>query len=233
MSKLWNKALDFERERLEGRIEQLAKYGALSLKQRVARQRELQANDLRMVENLASFSAEELRQMRILEIGGVRCVSQALFAIKTRLKIALDPLADLWHRYAVTDDTCDYVCGIGENIPLQRNRVDLCWCANVIDHTLSPLRVLQEIRRVLSDDGVLVISCNVFGNWVRPLFPILNRLDSGHPHHFIEATFRQLVAKEFNIQARFASGWGRIYSLKVLLGVICGGREVIFRCSPK
>lgn len=233
MSERWHKALEVQQGRLEGHIEHLAQHGAPSMEQRIARKQRLQANDLKMVENLASVSAEELKQMRILEIGGLRCVTGALFTIKTKMKIAMDPLVDLWYRYAVVDDTCDYIGGVGEYIPLKRNSVDLCWCANVIDHTSSPPSVLREIRRVLSDNGILVISCNVYGNWTRPLFPIFNRLDGGHPHHFTEASFRRLLTREFDIHGRFAVKWGKIYSLKVLLGAICGGRSVTFRCTPK
>ena len=233
MSERWYKALEVQQGRLERHVAHLAQHGAPSREQRIATQQRLQANDLKMVKNLASVPIQKLKQMRILEIGGVRCVSQALFAIKTRLKIVLDPLADLWHRYAVIDHTCDYVCGVGENIPLQRNSMDLCWCANVIDHVLSPPSILREIRRVLSNDGVLVISCNVYSTWTRPLFPIFDRLDGGHPHHFTEASFRQLLTREFDIRARFAAKWGKIENIKVLFGIACGAKVITFRCTPR
>lgn len=233
MSEHWRRAVEVQRKRLEGHIKHLAQDGRSSMEQQLVAKRNLQVNDLKKVENLASVSAEELKQMRILEIGGLRCVTGALFTIKTRVKIAMDPLIDLWHRYDVVDDTCDYICGVGEGIPLKPNSVDLCWCANVIDHVSLPLNVLREIRRVLSNDGKLVISCNVYSRWARPLFPIFDRLDGGHPHHFTAASFRQLLMKEFDIQAIFPTERGEIRKWKELLGVIFGLRSATFQCIPR
>ena len=227
-----------------------AKRRLLSLEQRVAFIRETRPMNVRLAEESALVPAKDSATMPIVEIGG-DTIDAVFPDLGQLVKVIIDPLADIWWQ---PEGTCGYVKGVGEELPLFDRSVGLCICTNTIDHVMSPPSMLEEIRRVLSDEGTLIISCNVFSRWVSPLFFLLNRLDRPHPHHFAEGSFESLVAREFDIEARFVTtafagpessgAWHtandlklllqrRINNPKVILAVACGLREVHFRCSPK
>jgi len=181
-----------------------------------------------------SLSEEELKQMSILEIGGP-VVEDAFDDINIPLKISLDPLFP-FSRLHLQDHPCQRVKGIGEYLPLRDRSIDLCWCANTIDHTLSPLSVLKEIRRVLIEQGTLIISCNVFATWTKPAFPVFNALDSPHPHHFTLTDIRSLIKSEFEIQQEWemkTDHWLSLaQNLKENFARLVGIRYLYWRCTP-
>jgi SAM-dependent methyltransferase len=196
---------------------------------------------LGLIEKYTGVPVEQLSQLRMLEIGGV-VTAVGLLGTQTPLKISLDPLItstcfepELYH--IVRDGTLQNVQAVAEHTPLSDNSVDLCWISNVIDHTSSPPAVIREIRRVLTDEGILIISCNAFPEWSRPLFPIFDRLDGPHPHHFTERTLRTLIENEFNIVTKFLRPLSRpileFRSWKDTLGAAFAVRNVWFRCTPR
>ena len=50
-----------------------------------------------------------------------------------------------------------------EKLPVDSNLYDVVICTDVLEHTLSPMNALNEIGRVLKNDGVAVISVPNFG----------------------------------------------------------------------
>lgn len=182
-----------------------------------------------------SLPEEELKHMRILEVGG-RVVESAFDSVSIPPKLVLDPLLPFARLVGQQDKSCHRVRGVGEYLPLPDKSMDLCWCANTIDHTFSPIAVLREIWRILDDRGILVISCNVFPTWTRPLFPIFNILDTPHPHHFTVAGFRTLLKRQFEIQREFEAK--RVHrlslarDLKKNIAQVIGVRYVYFHCTP-
>ena len=158
----------------------------------------------RNIEHMCKYTAlseDELKRMRILEIGGT--VVESAFDFDSgniAPKLSLDPLFPFARITSKHGNCCHRVRGIAEYLPLPDKSINLCWCANVIDHALNPISVLEEIRRVMVDSGMLVISCNVFPLWTKPFFPMFNILDLPHPHHFTRAGFRTLVRREFEIK---------------------------------
>lgn len=61
--------------------------------------------------------------------------------------------------------------GVGENIPLSQNTVDLVVCHTVIEHVQDVELVISEIARVLSPDGILHLDAP---NYVWPYEPHLH-----------------------------------------------------------
>lgn len=181
-----------------------------------------------------SLSEEELKHMRILEIGGA-VVERAFDSVSIPPKLVLDPLFPFGRLLGQRDKSCHRVRGIGESLPLPDKSVDLCWCANTIDHTFSPVAVLGEIWRVLDDRGILIISCHLFPIWTKPLFSIFNTLDTPHPHHFTVAQFRTLLKHQFEIQKEFEVKLVRrlssAHNLKNNVAVVMGMRYIYFRCT--
>lgn len=182
-----------------------------------------------------SLSEQELKQMRILEIGGA-VVEKAFDSVSISPKLVLDPLLPFARLVGQQDKSCHRVRGVGECLPLPDKSIDLCWCANTIDHTISPVVVLGEIRRVLDDQGILVISCNLFPTWTKPLFPLFSVLDTPHPHHFTITEFRTLLKRYFQIQREFEVNSVRrlslVRGLKNNIATVIRVRYVYFHCSP-
>jgi glycosyltransferase involved in cell wall biosynthesis/SAM-dependent methyltransferase len=84
--------------------------------------------------------------------------------LRASRKIGIDPLLpvyrDLWDLEA---HNCEYLADQGERTSLPDGTADVVICLNVLDHVQSPAAVLQEIRRILKDDGELFLSLDLEG----------------------------------------------------------------------
>jgi SAM-dependent methyltransferase len=190
--------------------------------------------------NHTSLSAEELKHLRILEIGGP-VIEDAFNDADIPLKVVLDPL----FLFGQQSRCCHRVRGVGEFLPLSDRSMDLCWITNVIDHTADPIAVLTEIQRVLDESGILIISCNIFPSWIKPLFPLFNYFDTPHPHHFTVRGLRTLLEREFIIQQERVTGilnpsslrWDArlslAHNLKRKIAGVMRVKYIYFRCIAR
>jgi SAM-dependent methyltransferase len=182
-----------------------------------------------------SFSAKELENMKILEIGGP-VVERAFDNPMLPVKIILDPLLPFKRFIGHNDKCCIRVRAMGEYLPIADNSIDLCWCANTIDHTMLPNVVFSETRRILNHNGTYVVSSHLFPNWMKPFFPILHIIDSPHPHHFTYGYFQLLLKQNFTICNVFEVEWPRVRftlrSLKSNIAKFGGVKELYFICKP-
>ncbi len=181
------------------------------------------------------LNEDELKRLKILEIGGAT-VERAFDEVGIPPKISIDPLFPFGRLVGQNDSSCHRVRAMGEYLPLPDNIMDLCWCANTIDHVYRPAAVLDEIWRVLQSRGRLVISCHAFPAWLKPLYPLLNAVDAPHPHHFTRTGLRDLLGQRFEIQKEFTADFGLRFPLlkhrKVNAAVILGIEYVFFHCVP-
>ena len=82
----------------------------------------------------------------------------------------------------------------GESLPFDDGSFDFVCCHNVIDHTQSPIGILQEIHRVLKAGCSLFLTLHTFSFVGRMKFEILRKLQPDkmifvcHPHSFQHAT---------------------------------------------
>jgi SAM-dependent methyltransferase len=192
--------------------------------------------------NDTSLSEEELKHLRILEIGGP--VLEAAFNdADIPLKVVLDPLFPFGQTFSQQSRCCQHVRGVGEFLPLSSySSIDLCYITNVIDHTADPVAVLTEIRRVLNESGVLIISSNIFPSWIKPLFPLFDYFDRPHPHHFTGGGLRTLLEREFIIQEertarilspsslRWDARLSLAHNLKRKIAGVIKVKYIFFRC---
>lgn len=223
MNNRWRKA-----QKAEAAFAGYKKLHSQELTDRVRRQ------NLEHMCKYTSLSEQELKDRRILEIGGQ--VTEIAFSDRTvSPKIIIDPLFPFKRRLGPDDKCCDRLRGVGEYLPLPNRSIDLCWCTNVIDHTSSPLVVLEEIQRVLDDQGILIISCNLFPTYMKPFFPLFNIFDRPHPHHFSVVGFRTLLERYFRIQKEFtvdsAFRVSLAHNLKTNIAAVIGARYIYFRCT--
>ena len=144
-------------------------------------------------------------QGRVLEIGSgpIGIVS----FLEWGQRYAIDPLED-FYKESPTLTTLRkpgviYMNGTGEHLPYPESFFSLLIIDNVIDHTHSPEKVLQEINRVLENKGLLYMAVNVRTPWGTMIHKLLAALhvDKGHPHSFSKELIRGLViANHFEIR---------------------------------
>jgi 2-polyprenyl-3-methyl-5-hydroxy-6-metoxy-1,4-benzoquinol methylase len=125
----------------------------------------------------------------VLDIGsGPRPVLQRGFVI--------EPLANEYRKIAKEEwwkNIEEFIPGPGEEEILSyENKFDFILCWNAIDHSYEPLKILQNIKNYLKDEGIVVIATDC--KMVK---------DSDHPVLGIEKdNFIKEVEKDFNILLR-------------------------------
>lgn len=128
----------------------------------------------------AAAKVDELiaEDAQVLDVGSGPTAPTGL--LQKGIKFALDPLMVTYAN--VKDHTLPRgpqglvraVAAMGERIPLPDNSIDCCFCTNALDHTLWPMDVLADIRRVLKPKAIFL--CGMF---VRPGFYV-------HARHALE-----------------------------------------------
>jgi SAM-dependent methyltransferase len=102
-------------------------------------------------------------QTRILEVGsGPHGVT---FFYPVGRKVSLDPLARFYRKefeIIQRSSGTSLVEGVGEDLPFSDKAFDCVVSDNVLDHTADALRVLEEIRRMLKDDGLFLLGINLY-----------------------------------------------------------------------
>lgn len=204
--KRWDSAQAYEREhwkRIAGKIaedpeKQLTWYG-------------WKANELEKKLNEVSFKFNK-DSSKVLEIGSgpIGIVSY----LKWGERYTLDPLEDFYKEnpklVAVRDKAVNYLTGGGEVVPFADGSISMVIIDNMLDHVLSPDKVLNEIWRVLSKDGMLYIELNIHTAWGFILHRLLAKLkiDKGHPHSFTAGKIREhLTMHRFAVQHEFINDY--------------------------
>lgn len=77
----------------------------------------------------------------------------------------------------------------GNHYPFPRNTFNYILCADVIEHVQDPIRLLEEIRRILRMNGVLVVST--------PIRVTEEPLDRHHVQEWFPNEFESLCSKVF------------------------------------
>jgi ubiquinone/menaquinone biosynthesis C-methylase UbiE len=112
-------------------------------------------------------------------------------------KIVLKDALELCKK-ARTDDKLDLIVAVGENLPIREQAVDSVVLLVVLDHVLSPAKVIDEVHRVLKHNGRLIIYQSF--SWHKcPLYSILwhlfrmfMRIPNVTPTHTHLFSFREL-----------------------------------------
>ena len=154
-----------------------------------------------------------LSQKTVLSIG-CGCTGD-LAAWPAAVKIAVDPLLYVYQKLGMlvddvpgTSRTMHLSVGI-EELPLLDECVDLVVCRNALDHMPDPRQGLQQVWRLLRQDGVFFVSVDI-GGVPTPDEPIVFSIDS----------LRDLFQEQFDIVAFDTENpphsQGRLCSVRVL-----------------
>lgn len=98
-------------------------------------------------------------ETRVLEVGSG--AQGLIFGFGNKFKIGIDPLAveyarlfPAWQRNAQT------IAAIGEKLPFADAAFDVVLSDNVIDHAEKPIKIVDELARVLKPGGLLYFTVN-------------------------------------------------------------------------
>ncbi len=126
---------------------------------------------------------------RVLEVG---CgpLSRIHQLHEASSKVGLDPLViDVKNLFP---PGANLVQGVGEHLPFADQAFEAVLCINTLDHVFDPILLLEEMRRVLRNDGTLLLFSNTFD--AAPLLRrVLDYIDRSHPFHFEDSELFELI----------------------------------------
>lgn len=146
-------------------------------------------------------------QTKILEVGsGPHGVG---FFLDRGIRVGLDPLAFFYHKefHFIQRNSDSHICqGMGEMLPFIDRGFDVVICDNVLDHTLDAGKILSEIHRVLKEDGIFFLSCNLhhfifrFFNFIFKILCSIHMTPNtpnykAHTYFFTPDMFQEIVKK--------------------------------------
>jgi ubiquinone/menaquinone biosynthesis C-methylase UbiE len=100
------------------------------------------------------------RGSRILDIGcGPR--GSLEWANMARERIGLDPLANQYQDLIAGRHSMEYVAARAENLPFENGSIDVCCSFNSLDHVDNIDMSINEIKRVVTDGGTLLLITDV------------------------------------------------------------------------
>jgi ubiquinone/menaquinone biosynthesis C-methylase UbiE len=109
------------------------------------------------IKEIAESSSNNRANLKILDVGcGIKPYSM-YFKSREELYVGTDKRVT--SNFKVVD-----VKAMAEMLPFNENSFDIVLCTQVLEHSLSPKKTLQEIYLVLKKDGLLILSTH--GTWI-------------------------------------------------------------------
>ncbi len=144
---------------------------------------------------------------RILQIG---CgPHDVINHFKIGKRYSIDPLADFYKKkFKFNYKESNLINAPGEQIPFPDKYFDIVIIINVLDHTHIPEKVLDEVRRVLKDNGLFHFENYIFQKkfiTLAKIWAVFKKIFSGkmynihHPYMFTKNDLKSLIARKFSI----------------------------------
>lgn len=96
---------------------------------------------------------------------------------------------------------------VGRRLPFEDASFDCVFCLEILEHLVSPLTLLEEMRRVLADGGQAIVSVPSPYSWVEVVRELFGLHDSeGHLNSFTTPVLENLAALAgFRIERRLGT----------------------------
>ncbi len=111
-------------------------------------------------------------------------------------RYGLDPLMDYYLSNFDMPEQVDWRKGCGESIPFPDRFFDVVITTNALDHSHNPQEMVNEIRRVLRDEGHLFLTINAHSTWAKMVKSFAEKVglgDPAHPHTWTETDVKRLL----------------------------------------
>lgn len=112
-------------------------------------------------------------------------------ALGARICYGIEPSAELMGSGV---GSYPLIQAVGEQLPFKNESFDLVTAASVIDHLKEPEVFLSECRRVLKEQGIVIIT--LVAPFYDKLAVSLKIKDDDHPHHFTEKTIASFIKEQ-------------------------------------
>lgn len=160
----------------------------------------------------------DLEEKIVVDIGSGPI--SALQFIEAKEKIAIDPLSDEYRKLHTLEPSIKWWNKNAENIPCPNNFADLVICMNALDHFEEPLKVIEEVIRILRAGGFFAVHCCINN--------ATNNPHPAHIHNINYELFRSWVDEAFETVHEFFGRYGwKKYKGKIGQPAFCWlGRKV-------
>ena len=148
------------------------------------------------------FGKEHLKitdETVILEIGS-GAGGILTYLTESKHRHAIDPLENFYASVPKfieqRDNSVNYLSAKGENIPFEDKMFDFIIMDNVLDHCDNPNKVMEEVKRVLKNNGTIYFKQNTYNAWgksVRYLMELF-LIDKGHPFTFSKKDLLRIIS---------------------------------------
>jgi ubiquinone/menaquinone biosynthesis C-methylase UbiE len=179
---------------------------------------------------LKPLLADKSDDITILEIGsGPVCAAQYLEKGEVTY---IDPLIDEYRRKypGVMPENATYIAEMAENHVWQDKSFDMVLCLYTLSDVHNPELILNKTRHVLKDDGLFVVSIDIWPSWLArlhfflsrfvPVLPQFNRLYS-----YTYKGFTNTLKRHFDIESE--------HMVKPGFSWILWKKEILFVCKHK
>ena len=151
----------------------------------------------------------------ILEVGcGEGHVLEEISSkIKTKNLFGLDPLENwLEKAKAKLGTKARLIKGFAEDLPFDNNSMDIVICSEVLEHVIDPQIVLNQLKRVIKPDGLIIVSIpndrlidtlketlDIFKLYNK-FFPKIQKDNQWHIHSFSLTLLKQFLPTDLKTQ---------------------------------
>ena len=122
-----------------------------------------------LLEEVLHFAKRDIKWLADKTVVSIGCgCTGDLTAFPAALKIGIDPLLYAYQKVGLlmaeeVGSRTVYLSMGAENLPLLDNFADLIICRNALDHMPNPKLALDELGRILKEDGVFFASIDIGG----------------------------------------------------------------------
>jgi len=116
--------------------------------------------------------------------------------IPARLCVGVEPLIARMKQkgLGLFSPAAGFVCGVGERLPFRDRSFGVVFLYNVLDHTARPAETMDEICRVLKEDGILHLLLDTY-SFAFKVYRRTYRPDPMHPHTFTQREIRRWLKR--------------------------------------
>jgi SAM-dependent methyltransferase len=122
-------------------------------------------------------------QKTVLEVGCGPCGVIHFINCSEGVRVGIEPRPYL-NAWNILSIQIPHILAVGEFLSVQSNKADIVICFNVLDHVLDPRKLLNEVARVLEEDGKLLLWVTIVRDFLKGVSVCLNKIDKPHPYHF-------------------------------------------------